>query len=230
MTQRLETEHKYEVGADFTLPDLAGLAAGLSVTGPAVHHLDASYFDTPDLRLAAAGITLRRRTGGTDAGWHLKLPVSAGTRRELHAPLGDGPAAVPGVLARQVAGQAAGQPLRLVAILTTIRTVWRLTGPGGEARAEVADDQVTGQRPDLGTTVSWREIEVELTGGGPDILAAAGARLRAAGARPSAAASKLSRVLGLAPDGSAPADSAPDDPAPDDPDPGEAGGRQAAGG
>jgi CYTH domain len=100
LTDWLETEHKFEVGADFVPPGLTGLAPGLSVTGPVIQHLTASYFDTPDLRLAAAGITLRRRTGGTDAGWHLKLPVAAGTRRELQAPLGPDRGAVPGELSR----------------------------------------------------------------------------------------------------------------------------------
>ena len=39
--------------------------------------LEAVYYDTPNLRLLAEGVTLRRRTGGEDAGWHLKLPVGA---------------------------------------------------------------------------------------------------------------------------------------------------------
>jgi len=33
------------------------------------HELVATYFDTTDLALAATGVTLRRRTGGEDAGW-----------------------------------------------------------------------------------------------------------------------------------------------------------------
>ena len=33
--------------------------------------------------LAARGITLRRRTGGSDAGWHLKLPAGPDSRTEL---------------------------------------------------------------------------------------------------------------------------------------------------
>src|ERR1017187_7098021 len=177
-----------------------GPAEGLGVTAPAVQHLDASYFDTPDLSLAAAGITLRRRTGGEDAGWHLKLPVSPGTRRELRAPLGPAPAPVPDDLTARVTDWTLGQPLQLVATLETTRTVRRITGPAGEDLAEVADDLVVGRRPGpdggAGTSLSWREIEVELISGTSAILAAASARLRAAGAWPSASASKLSRVLG----------------------------------
>ncbi|BAS10441.1 uncharacterized protein Rv2226/MT2285 [Arthrobacter sp. Hiyo4] len=35
--------------------------------------LEAVYFDTQTHTLASRDITLRRRTGGVDAGWHLKL-------------------------------------------------------------------------------------------------------------------------------------------------------------
>ena len=64
----------------------------------------------------------------------------------------------------------------------------RLLGRAGEVLAEVADDQVTGSRPDPadpGTWRlhdSWREVEVELKSGTPELLDAAGARLAAAGA------------------------------------------------
>ena len=57
-------------------------------TGASVE-LDAVYYDTEDFRLAADSLTLRRRTGGDDAGWHLKLPVSADVRDEIQAPLTD---------------------------------------------------------------------------------------------------------------------------------------------
>ena len=50
--------------------------------------LTATYFDTPSHSLSAAGATLRRRTGGEDDGWHLKLSVADGERLEVHRPLG----------------------------------------------------------------------------------------------------------------------------------------------
>ncbi|CAM5658801.1 hypothetical protein SMICM304S_11390 [Streptomyces microflavus] len=56
--------------------------------------LDAVYYDTADLRLAADSLTLRRRTGGADEGWHLKFPVATGIRDELHEPLADALAAL----------------------------------------------------------------------------------------------------------------------------------------
>jgi inorganic triphosphatase YgiF len=63
-------------------------------SGPDEEQLEAEYYDTDDLRLISAGITLRRRRGGDDAGWHLKLPLGAGTAaRSGCRPAG--PAAVP---------------------------------------------------------------------------------------------------------------------------------------
>jgi inorganic triphosphatase YgiF len=200
LTEHLEIESKFDVDTGFVVPDLSGVADGSGVTQPEVRLLAAHYFDTGDLRLIGAKVTLRRRTGGPDEGWHLKLPAGAGRRREMQAPLGDGDTAVPPQLAAMVSEWADGEPLRVVAVLETRRTVRNLTAAGGETLAEVADDLVTGRVPgpgdDPGQPVTWREIEVELVSGGPGILAAARDRLVAAGARPSRFPSKLARLLG----------------------------------
>src|SRR5215813_11826756 len=143
----IETERKYDAGADFALPDLAGLAGVAAVTGPRTYRLRAVYFDTPDLSLAAAQITLRRRTGGTDAGWHLKLPVGVDSRREVHAPLGRGAYQVPAKLAGLVTGWSGGQQLHPIALLATTRRIRRLAGQDGQVLAEIADDLVTGSLP-----------------------------------------------------------------------------------
>jgi inorganic triphosphatase YgiF len=65
-----EIERKYE-SDESGLPDLTGVAGVVSVIDKGVVSLDAVYYDTADERLAAASLTLRRRTGGDDAGWHL---------------------------------------------------------------------------------------------------------------------------------------------------------------
>jgi inorganic triphosphatase YgiF len=193
-TEHLETELKFEVNRDFVVPDLSDVVDASGVTEPEVRLLTASYFDTGDLRLAQARITLRRRIGGTDAGWHLKLPKSAGTRREMQLPLDDSATAVPAQLRSLVSDQVGDEPLRVVAVLETRRTVCNITGPDGQILAEVADDLVTGRVPGREPD-TWREIEVELVSGGSEVLAAAGSRLTTAGARPSDAPSKLARVL-----------------------------------
>jgi inorganic triphosphatase YgiF len=203
--EHLETEQKYDADADFVLPDLGRLGGSARAPMPRRYYLSATYFDTDDLDLIKNRITLRRRIGGTDEGWHLKRPVRKDTRQELHVPLGEGPAAdpgtVPALLAAQVEDITAGQRLRPIAILDTERTVVTLTSPAGEALAEVADDRVTATR--LGEPsdepLTWREIEVEAVTDSPaasGVLEAAGKVLRDAGARRSASASKLGRLLG----------------------------------
>jgi inorganic triphosphatase YgiF len=199
--EQIETERKYDVDAGFVLPDLAGAGGSVSMAPPDVQLLEATYFDTDDLRLIAAHITLRRRTGGDDAGWHIKLPVGGDTRREVHFPLGPPGRVVPGEIAAEVARWSGGAPLRPVARLETRRTVRRLVSESGDVLAEVADDQVTGSRPDPADPEAWRlqdtwrEVEVELKSGTPDLLDAAASGLAAAGATPSRSASKLARVL-----------------------------------
>ena len=208
----IETERKYDAAAGFALPDLAGLGGVAAVTRPQTYRLRAVYFDTADFRLATAKITLRRRTGGTDAGWHLKLPAGVDSRREVHAPLGRGASSVPARLAGLVAGSSGGQPLQPIALLATTRRVRRLAGRDGEVLAEVADDLVVGSLPAAAAASTggpgmpewreasrWREIEIELVTGSRELLDSAGEALRRAGAAPSAAASKLSRLLDSAP-------------------------------
>lgn len=195
-----EIEQKFDVPAGFVLPGLTGPGVA-GQTPPDVLHLSATYFDTAGLRLAAAKITLRRRTGGTDAGWHIKLPVSADTRRELHFPLGEAELEVPAPVAAEVAQWTDGEPLRPVARLETRRTVRRLVDQSGQPLAEIADDEVTGSRPDPADPARWRpagrwrELEVELVSGTRSLLNATAGQLRAAGASPSRSASKLARVL-----------------------------------
>ena len=199
----LETEQKYDADADFVLPKLGSLPelGGRRAADPKRIYLSATYYDTEDLALIQHKVTLRRRVGGDDEGWHLKLPVRKDTRQELHAPLGEGTSgSVPARLADQVKDITAGRPLHPVAILDTERTVVTLPGPSGAPLVEVADDRVTAIRfgePDSGP-MTWREIEVEALS--PDSEAAAmlesvGTVLREAGARPSASGSKLARVL-----------------------------------
>jgi inorganic triphosphatase YgiF len=199
----LETEQKYDADADFALPKLGSLPdlGGRRAADPKRIYLSATYYDTEDLALIQHKITLRRRVGGDDEGWHLKLPVRKDTRQELHAPLDEGADGhVPARLAAQVEDITAGRRLRPVAILDTERTVVRLPGPPGDALVEVADDLVTAIRfgePDS-EPMRWREIEVEALSpesGALALLKTVGTMLREAGARPSASGSKLARVL-----------------------------------
>jgi hypothetical protein len=205
VAEHLEIEQKFDVDEAFVRPDFGGLA-GVTAAEPVTFHLAATYFDTADERLAGSKITLRRRTGGTDQGWHLKLPAGEDTRRELRAPLGEGDDTVPEGLAARVAAVTEGRPLTPIAQLDTERTVVTLTGSDGTVVAEIADDVVTARRlggalpgtsagPDKPAGLRWREIEVEVPVAAPELQRAAAGLLREAGARPAGHGSKLARVL-----------------------------------
>ncbi|SES45238.1 CHAD domain-containing protein [Streptomyces sp. yr375] len=188
-----EIERKYE-SDDSGLPDLTGVAGVVSVLDKGVAELDATYYDTSDLRLAAASITLRRRTGGSDAGWHLKLPVSPGVRDEVHAPLSD---TVPEELAGLVRARVREGQLVPVVRLRSSRDVRDLVDVEGRLLAEASVDAVRADRLFGGTgSAQWTEIEVELADGGdPALLDKVEKRLRKAGVRPSKSSSKLARAL-----------------------------------
>lgn len=217
-----EIERKYEADDDTRLPDLAGIDRVAAVVEAGTEDLDAVYYDTPDQRLAAAGVTLRRRTGGRDAGWHLKLPVAPGVRDELRAPLSETP---PPELTALVRSRVLDGELVPLVRLRTRRTVRVLNDAAGAPLAEVAEDAVHAW-PAAGAVAAgtadagragarWREIEVELTGdGGTGLLDEVGRALTAAGVRPASAASKLARALaetGQGRDGAAPPIAGPDD-------------------
>jgi CHAD domain-containing protein len=194
-TQMTEIERKYEAAADALVPDLAGLPGVAAESGSEEIQLEAEYYDTEDLRLLRAGITLRRRRGGSDEGWHLKLPAGPDARQELRRPLGRS-RVVPAEFARLVRVHARTAPLRPVARIATVRRERVLLDEAGNSLAEVADDTVSAQSMGAETALSqWREIEVELTGGGRKLLAAADSALRAAGLQPPGRAAKLERAL-----------------------------------
>ncbi|MFJ5799806.1 CYTH and CHAD domain-containing protein [Streptomyces decoyicus] len=198
-----EIERKYDIDDDAQLPDLAGIDRVATVEEAGVEALDALYYDTAGHRLAAEGITLRRRTGGKDAGWHLKLPVAPGVRDEVRAPLSDAP---PPELTALVRSRVLDRDPAPVVRLRTTRTVRVLKDAAGVPLAEVAVDEVRAQRagesarktevPAGPVEARWHEIEVELTGDGDTaLLDEVGRALVAAGARPASAPSKLARAL-----------------------------------
>ena len=194
----VETELKYEAPEDAVLPKFDELAAVSATRRAGEEHLEAEYYDTKDWRLIRAGITLRRRTGGHDDGWHLKMPAGVHSRREIGMPLGAADAEVPAQLAELVRAYTRGEPVRQVAVISTRRERLILLGATGESVAELAMDDVSARRT-AGTAAEsrWREVEIELTGGDRKMLDAADELLRRSGLRPAANAAKLERVVGI---------------------------------
>ena len=196
-SEMLEVERKYEVGENDELPDLESLPEVDRVGPPEDEALDAVYFDTAGLVLASRGITLRRRTGGHDDGWHLKLPVAAGERQEFTVRFGKNPESVPRRLRRLMQVHTRDQDVVPVARLNTRRTTQRLFGVDGTALADFSDDRVDAQtllEPQTHST--WREWEIELIEGPNRLLKGADALLAESGRHTSALPSKLARGLG----------------------------------
>ncbi|OXM69984.1 CYTH and CHAD domain-containing protein [Amycolatopsis vastitatis] len=193
-----ERERKYEIVAGSGVPRLVGVAGVESQDDPVEQVLDASYYDTEGFRLARSGITLRRRVGGSDAGWHLKLPVSADERQELQLPLGGDAHKVPGRLRRLVRAYTLGEKLVPIAHLRTDRFAHRLAGDGGRTIAVLTDDHVTGEAGGPAARLDeWRELELELDPGtDPGRLEEFDRALAEAGASASPWPSKLRRLIG----------------------------------
>lgn len=195
-TSVVEIERKYDVEEGTALPRLKELPGVAQVDKPVKHRLEAEYFDTEDLRLTSRQITLRRRTGGSDAGWHLKLPAGAGERHEYHEPLGQDTDSVPDALLRLVRVHLRDSALVVVARLSTRRTVRHLRNSAGEVLAEFCDDHVHVEtlHPKQGSQ-RWREWELELIDGHPKLLDASHKLMAKKGSQPARHGSKLARAL-----------------------------------
>lgn len=223
LTQGHEVEVKYSVDAGLLVPDLTRLSPVSAAEGPVVHRLSAVYFDTADLRLTRAKITLRRRVGGKDDGWHLKLPSEFG-RVEVQAPLNEDPnlnTQPPAQLLDQVRVHTRNHELIPIAQVDNERHEWLLKDDTGTVIGEFVDDHVSGIPLIAGDSPrQWREWEMELAPqlhateepsetdepaadtppplSAQELLDEATRLFITAGARVSTSPSKLSQALGAA--------------------------------
>lgn len=189
----IEREDKFDAAADFVVPDVTELLPDGARVETTSERLRTYYFDTEDLALLRADMTLRRRTGGTDTGWQLKVAHKP-ARAEIRVQ-GNG-RKVPDALQELLLGATRGRQLRQVASVMTQRSVHRLLGADGHRLADIDDDTVQATAGGAAATVmTWREIEIELGNGDEKLLTVLGKRLRKAGARPATSGSKLARTL-----------------------------------
>jgi CHAD domain-containing protein len=207
-SRHLEVERKFDVPESTVTPSFEGIAAVARVETLPTQSLDAMYFDTQAQDLARNKITLRRRTGGHDAGWHLKLPAGPDARTEIRTPLGSADDdTVPSQLLDVVLAIVRDRPIKPVARITTQRESQVLYGIEGAPFAEFSNDHVRAwsaratDSPDAEPVVQeWREWELELdeSRGASDteLLSRLSNRLLDAGGEPAGHASKLARVLG----------------------------------
>ncbi|MFE4633592.1 CHAD domain-containing protein [Streptomyces sp. NPDC056773] len=192
-----ETERTYESASDdCSWPQsLTGLDQVVSLVGGGTQQLEAVYHDTEDLRLTRTGATLRRRTGGPDAGWHLKLPLADDSREEVRAPLASED--IPEELSDLVLSRTRGAPLLPVMRILTTRTLHHLLDARGDVLAELSVDAVSADALLAdGERTGWTEREVELADGADHALLDGIERiLRHNGVKRSRSPSKMIRAL-----------------------------------
>ncbi len=196
--EQVEREHKYSAAEQYRLPDLDAVLPPGGRVEQATVALDSVYFDTEEHDLLAHGVTLRRRTGEIDNGWHLKVP-SGDTRTEIRLELEADDDAVPEELATLTIGLRRGKPLRHIVTIRTSRTAHRLLDADGRVIVEVADDHVDAVAPGRGSATlnSWREIEAELGATGTiEDLDTVDARLIESGLQAAVSPNKVATALG----------------------------------
>src|SRR5918999_3024009 len=155
-----EREAKLAAPPGFDLPELGGPDDGFLAEPQAPRRLTTTYYDTPDLRLARWGASLRYRPG---EGWTVKLPDGQHgvlLVRAEHVFDGNGrrPPAEAVALVRAFVRTAQLSP---AARMRTLRRPFELRDPAGARLAELVDDEVQlldGRR----ITGRFRELEVEL--------------------------------------------------------------------
>lgn len=197
----LEREVKLGAGPGFRLPDLSGVVEGVDVGPVETMRLETVYYDTPDLRLARWGVSLRRRAG---EGWTLKLPPPpAGPGRPAIVLERDelvfqgGPRRPPAAALAIVRAYVRKAEVVPVARLSTVRRRVRLVGAGGLRVAEVVDDEVS-VRDGRRVAARFREIEVEApaVNGSDGVMAPLVGILRGAGAGAPDPTPKYVRAIG----------------------------------
>lgn len=199
--EQVEYEYTFTPTADAVLPDLSVLPGVQSVDPWQDFDLEAVYFDTPQLSLARSGVTLRRRSGGADDGWHLKVPTVDGNgRTEISTPLSRTVRTPPKQLRMAALPWTRDDSLGVVATVRTSRRTQRLRATDGSALAEVCDDVVHGQSQlaDHSLHRTWREWELELGNATPALVRQAYDLLQETAGEPITGGSKLARTLGAA--------------------------------
>lgn len=185
--ESIEVERKYEVDAAAQLPGAEAFAAlGLRLGEPETHRLRANYFDTAEGSLAKLRCALRRRQGGKDAGWHLKMKGDESHRELMWPESEEMPAGMRAELIARI-GEDAVSSVATIATLNTVRTTAVVYAADGRPLIELADDLVDAVNELSGRAQQWREWEAELLPGAdaarldeiePLLIAAGATRVR----------------------------------------------------
>ncbi|WP_432544142.1 CYTH and CHAD domain-containing protein [Kineococcus sp. SYSU DK002] len=180
-------------GAD--LPGVADVGATVEVTSEETH------YDTSDLALAAAGVSVRRqtaeRTSPAPRGWVLELPGRGPRTHEVRHALGRAVRTAPAALQRLTWAAARGRSLGPVLALTTTASQRDLLDADGSVVARLTTRQVQARAlvPEDSSAQTWGEWQVEVVDGRRDLLDAVTDTWEALGAEESDRTAQLRTVL-----------------------------------
>lgn len=206
--QELLREARLIPPPEWDFPELSDIVPDVRAAPASQETFTFAYYDTADLALTRAGITLRYEKDTTEPGWTVQLPaaptVSRLIRRTVRLPGAEetAPEAALDVLRARVRGR----PVQQVAVLATARSVVALCDRGGTVLADVVDDDVTATATapaPAGEPLRIREVKIdvkELDRAGRRLFGAVNDALVGSGCRPAAPTAKLTQVLGTAPD------------------------------
>jgi inorganic triphosphatase YgiF len=212
-----EVEMKFAIHASFAVPAFDLNETGITTVDKLpIQDLRATYYDTPELRLARNGVTLRYRTGDDPGpGWDLKLPVEGEPIARDELRIEGAPRKVPEQAKNLVTAFARTHTLNGVATLHTKRRRWSLKDASGSELAKLMDDEVSvieGRR----VVARFRELELESTRATTAQLHKIAEALREAGAADSEPIPKAVRALGphatSEPDPPSPLEAGPNEP------------------
>jgi CHAD domain-containing protein len=172
-----ETTLTFDVPDDWTVLDLTHLVPAGGSVSTDTDRSETTYFDTAGHHLRGRGLTLGRRTGAVDPGWHLVLPDCS----EIRVPVGG--RGVPQELRELLLGVRAGAALKPVARRRTDREVHRIIGSDESVLLELRVDDVTATELGEFAVITERR-EVELLPGDKRLTRKTSKLVEAAGGTP----------------------------------------------
>ncbi|WP_432522646.1 CYTH and CHAD domain-containing protein [Kineococcus sp. SYSU DK006] len=156
-----------------------------------------THYDTADLALAAAGVSVRRQTGGAPRGWVLEVPGRGPRTHEVRHALGRAVRTAPAALQRLTWAAARGRSLGPVLSLTTTAQARDLLDPDGHVVARLTTREVQARplTPEDSLAQTWSEWQAEVVDGRRDLLDAVTDAWEALGAEESDRSAQLRTVL-----------------------------------
>ncbi|MDH5371417.1 MAG: CHAD domain-containing protein [Acidimicrobiia bacterium] len=193
--EMLEREVKLAVDDNFDPAALSGVIGDWEIHRVGETFLEATYYDTGDLRLLRSGMSLRFRDG-----WLIKLSQPSGQPElmwRLEVPLAGPEGEIPVRGSDLIRAAVRQETVLPVSRISTHRQLFAIRDDDGIDLAEVAFDQVV-SNTEAGTAAAFAELEIELDGSASAaVLGPIIARFRALGAGNAIPVSKFARSLGL---------------------------------